>query len=120
MQEIDDKEKNIKRKDQTLSDSPKIPDSLSSAPKNKFITTQNQQCLTDNNGQNNKMCTVIGVDKGSNSERNKIQIQRNLVSSSSKESENTKTYFNKMPRSRGMCVTKKVTKDYVVSLLAYS
>ena len=108
MQEIDDKEKNIKRKDQTLSDSPKIPDSLSSAPKNKFITTQNQQCLTDNNG----------VDKGSNSERNKIQIQRNLVSSSSKESENTKTYFNKMPRSRGMGVTRKVTEDYVVSLLA--
>ena len=40
MQEIDDKETNIiRRQNQTLSDSPKIPDSLSSAPKNKFITT---------------------------------------------------------------------------------
>ena len=121
IQEIDDKETNeTKIKNKTLSDDPKITEGLSSAPKNKFIPTQNQQGLTDNNGQNNKMFTVIGDDKGSNSESNKKQsnkteIQRNLASSYSKES---KTSYNKMPRSRGMGVTRKVTEDYVVSLLA--
>ena len=123
IQEIDDKETNeTKVRNKTLSDDPKITEGLSSAPKNKFIPTQNQQGLTDNNGQNNKMFTVIGDDKGSNSESNKKQsnkteIQRNLASSYSKES---KTSFNKMPRSRGMGVTRKVSEDYTVSLLALS
>ena len=98
--------------DNKTSDVPTISERLFSAPENKLIPSQNQQSLTDKNGESNKMCTDIGDDKVNNSESNKKET-RKLVSSFFKDSENTNTN-DKISRSRGMGVTRKVTEDYIL------
>ena len=98
--------------DNKTSDVPTISESLFSTPENKLISSQNQQSLTDNYAESNKMCTDIGDDKVNNSESNKKET-RKLVSSFFKDSENKNTN-NKVSRSRGIGVTRKVTEDYVL------
>lgn len=99
--------------DKRTSDGPTISECLFSTPKNKLIPSQNQQSLTDNYGESNKMCTDMGDDKVNIFESNKKET-RKLVSSFFKDSENTNTN-NKISRSRGMGVTRKVSEDYVLS-----
>ena len=94
----------------TLSDGPKISECSLRTTKNKLIPTQNQQGLTDNNWENNKMCSHISVDKVSSSESNKKEVQEQLVSSCNTEK-------TSRIKSRGMMgVTRKVIDDYFVSL----
>ena len=85
IQEIDDfigsLKETIKRgiDSKTLSDGPKISEFSLRTTKNKLIPTQNQQGLTDNNGENNQMCSHISVDKVSSSESNKKEVKERIV-----------------------------------------